>query len=126
MIYGIGTDIVSVARMQRGMDTHGERFARRILTDEEFGEFQASVKPAHFLAKRFAAKEAVVKALGLGFRDGISLKHIGVTHDHYGKPMIACSGRILELMEELQVGQGHISLADEHEYAVAFVTFMTR
>jgi holo-[acyl-carrier protein] synthase len=121
MILGIGTDIVGVARMQASLDRHGERFARRILAPAELEEFLADKRPAHFLAKRFAAKEALVKALGTGFRDGIKLSDIRVTHDGLGKPGLDCSGKTALLLRKMGVSLSHISLADEYDYAVAFV-----
>ncbi|HEX22459.1 MAG TPA: holo-[acyl-carrier-protein] synthase, partial [Chromatiales bacterium] len=68
MIYGIGTDIVGVSRLQTNLDRYGERFAARILAESEMAAFRQTQSQAHFLAKRFAAKEALVKALGTGFR----------------------------------------------------------
>ena len=118
---GIGTDIVEVARIQASLDRHGERFVRRVLARAEMEEFLAEKRPAHFLAKRFAAKEAVVKALGTGFRDGIRLTDIRVTRDVLGKPGLEYGGKTALLLEKMGVSLSHISLADEHDYAVAFV-----
>lgn len=126
MIFGIGTDIVRVARMEKSLARHGERLARRILSEEELAEFGTAARPAQFLAKRFAAKEAAAKALGYGFRDGLSLRHIGVGHDPRGKPLLRFEGRARELVSELGIGEGFLTLADEAEYAVAFVTLMRR
>ena len=122
MIFGIGTDIVSVERMRTSLDKYGSRFAQRILTDDEMLDYNKVVSPAHFLAKRFAAKEATVKAMGTGFIDGVSLHHISVGHDERGKPMLNFSGRAEEFMKLENIRSSHISLADENEYAVAFVT----
>jgi holo-[acyl-carrier protein] synthase len=124
MIFGIGTDIVRVARMQQSLDKHGERFARRILTDHELIGYQQANKPANYLAKRFAAKEATAKAMGTGFRNGLSLKHINVGHDEQGKPLLDFNGKAAEFMDEEGINEAHISLADEQEYAVAFVTLI--
>lgn len=124
MIYGIGTDIVRVSRMVQNLEQFGERFASRILAEEELAGFRKAPHRARFLAKRFAAKEAVVKALGTGFRNGISLHHVAVRHDDLGRPLLYCAGRLRELMNEFGVGEGFISLADEEDYAIAFVTFM--
>jgi len=126
VIYGIGTDIVAVARMRRGLERYGEKFARRILSDSEMQEFAQSGKPDSFLAKRFAAKEAAVKALGTGFVHGISLRHVYVEHDELGKPILAVCGRAAELWQERGVGEGQISLSDERDYAVAFVVLMRK
>ena len=124
MIFGIGTDIVRVDRMRVNLERYGDKFARRILTATEFAEFCASPRPAHFLAKRFAAKEAAAKALGTGFRDGLSLRDIGVTHDAYGKPQLAYHGKAEDLRDTLNIGEGHLSIADERDYAVAFVALL--
>lgn len=122
MIFGIGTDIVRVRRMQEILDRHGERFARRILTSAELADFACCASPAHFLAKRYAAKEAAAKAMGTGFRDGLSLRHIGVGHDALGKPVLHFDGVASVFIDERKIDDIHVSLADEAEHAVAFVT----
>jgi len=124
VIYGIGTDIVRIDRMRAGWERHGERFVRRILAPSELDAFAACRQPASFLAKRFAAKEATVKALGTGFRDGIRLADIGVIHDSAGKPMLVCTGAVSVLMSNLGIGASHLSLTDERDYAVAFVILL--
>ena len=122
MIFGIGTDIVSVERMRNNLEKYGSRFAQRILTDEEMAEYNKVVSQANFLAKRFAAKEAVVKAMGTGFRNGVSLHHISVGHNTLGKPILNFTDKAEEFIKTENIMFSHISLADEHEYAVAFVT----
>ena len=87
-MFGIGTDLVHIPRMQTLLDKHGDKIALRILSDAEFTAFQQAKNQASFLAKRFAAKEATAKALGTGFRDGLSLRHIAVSNDENGKPVI--------------------------------------
>jgi holo-[acyl-carrier protein] synthase len=124
MIYGIGTDIVRVERIRHGLERYGDKFARRILTDLEYTEYTASINPAHFVAKRFAAKEAAAKAMGLGFTQGLSLRHIGISHDEKGKPVLNYYDRAKELAGELGIGESHVSIADEEDHAVAFVTLM--
>jgi len=126
MIYGIGTDIVSVGRIQAGLQRHGEKFARRILSNRELDDYRNAPSPEHFLAKRFAAKEAAAKAMGIGFSKGLSLRHIGVTHDQNGKPMLEYLGRAVELVEEMGIGESHVSIADETDHAVAFVTLLAK
>jgi holo-[acyl-carrier protein] synthase len=125
VIFGIGTDIVRVARVQQDLDRFGERFAERILTERELVEFRAAVNRAHFLAKRFAAKEAAAKALGTGFSQGIFFHEIGIGHDDLGKPLLEFSGRALEFLREKRIAITHVSLADEADHAVAFVTLET-
>ena len=124
MIFGIGTDIVRISRIQKGLDRYGERFARRILAGQELVDFQSTLHPARFLARRFAAKEAVVKAYGTGFTRGMTFRDIVVNHDVAGKPLLLLSGRALELQHEMGIGETFISISDEQEYAVAFVTLL--
>ncbi|MDH5395862.1 MAG: holo-ACP synthase [Gammaproteobacteria bacterium] len=124
MIYGIGTDIVHVSRMHDNITKYGDKFARRILTASEFIEYQTKHNKTAFLAKRFAAKEATAKALGTGFSNGLSLQHIGVQHDAAGKPELEFLAVAKEMIEELNIRQSHLSLADERDYAVAFVTLV--
>ncbi len=129
MIHGIGTDIVCVARMHSNLEQHGERFAARVLSDGEFAEFtRLSNAPmqARFLAKRFAAKEAAAKALGTGFRDGLSLKHAVVAHDAHGKPLLQWQGAGCEFVERFGVGESFLSIADESEYAIAYVVLLKK
>ena len=122
MILGIGTDIVSVARMQESMDRWGEeRFARRLLSDSEYVLYNQTAAKAHFLAKRFAGKEAAVKALGTGFRFGLSLKDVQLVNDDLGKPLLKFYGKAAEIAEDKAVGFTHVSLSDEDAYATAFV-----
>jgi holo-[acyl-carrier protein] synthase len=126
MIFGIGTDLVHIPRMQGLIAKHGDKIAHRILSDNEFALFQQAHKPAAFLAKRFAAKEATAKALGTGFRDGLSLRHIEVSNNHHGKPELTFYERGLELLDELNIGRSMLSLSDESEYATAYVILMER
>jgi holo-[acyl-carrier protein] synthase len=124
MIFGIGTDIVRISRIQKSLDRYGERFSRRILAGQELDDFQRTLHPARFLARRFAAKEAVVKAYGTGFTQGMTFRDIVVSHDDAGKPLLLLSGRALELQHEMGIGETFISISDEQEYAVAFVTLL--
>jgi holo-[acyl-carrier protein] synthase len=124
MIYGIGTDIVHIPRMQALLDKHDDKIALRILTDDEFDDFKKSINPAAFLAKRFAAKEAVAKAFGTGFRGGLSLRHIGVTNNEHGKPELNFFLYGLTLLQQFNIKRSLISLSDEGDYAVAYVTLI--
>ena len=125
MIFGIGTDIVRVDRMERNLQRFGEKFARRILSDLELSDFQQSGRPAHFLAKRFAAKEAAVKAMGTGFANGVGMKQISVDHDSSGKPELVMDGLAKEFLLTNNITRLYISIADEQDHAVAFVTLST-
>lgn len=126
MIFGIGTDIVRIQRMADSLERHGDRFAERILSADELKAYHEADNGARYLAKRFAAKEATSKAMGTGFRDGLSLKEISVANDDKGKPVLSFSGLAEEFMEKNNICESHISLADEQEYAVAFVTLVKK
>ena len=126
MIYGIGVDIVEIDRIRRGLDRFGRRLARRILSESEYVECYSRQNPPAFLATRFAAKEAFAKALGTGLKSGIRLRDITVRNDPSGRPVLECTGRALELLYRFDIGRSHLSLADEHEYALAFVTLEKR
>lgn len=121
MIFGIGSDIVKIARMQKDLERWGDRFAQRVLTDHELQQYHLSSQKAHFLAKRFAAKEAVAKAFGCGFRNGLAVQHIGVVNDKLGKPHVEFHAKAQELANTYHISKTHISLSDEDAYAVAFV-----
>ena len=121
MIHGIGTDIVAIARMTRLWDKYGEVLATRLLADDELQALRQHSDPARFLAKRFAAKEAAAKALGTGFRQGLSLRHISVSNDALGKPVLHFTVRAAELVAQFGIQASHISISDEADYAVAFV-----
>ncbi len=121
MIFGIGTDIVRIPRMADNLARYGERFAARILTQVEMATFIDSAQQASFLAKRFAAKEAAAKALGTGFRDGLNLHDIGVDNDALGKPILVFSQQAQQILQKQGVGNSHLSLSDENEYAIAYV-----
>lgn len=124
MIFGIGTDIVHVTRIHDSLAKYGDKFAKRILTPEEFDEFREFKIIAHkaaFVAKRFAAKEATAKAMGTGFRNGLSLQHIGVTHNENGKPTLDFIALAKTFADENNIQRTHVSLSDERDYAIAFV-----
>lgn len=120
MTVAIGTDIVSIPRIASVLARQGERFAHRILTDDEFTCFAASARPAAYLAKRFAAKEAASKALGTGIGN-ISWQDMSVLNDAGGAPKMVFSGRALDMLAELGASRVLVSLSDEKEHALAFV-----
>ena len=119
MILGVGSDIVSVARIRLALARHGERFARRILSPAEWTEFLHVRDQAAFLARRFAAKEAALKALGSGMRRGMSFQHFTVSHDRFGKPQWQLSDNAEQLRQALGIDRLHVSISDEHEFAFA-------
>lgn len=120
MIYGIGTDIVAVRRMADFWQRHGERGLERMLAPDEREACRASPDPGRFLAKRFAAKEALGKAFGTGVRDPLLLPAISVSHDELGKPAFAYSPELAAHVAALGL-VAHLSISDEQDYAVAFV-----
>ena len=120
MIYGIGTDIVAVQRLQTMWERHGDRALERLLAPQEMAEFARAAHKGRFLAKRFAAKEAFSKALGTGVRPPATLPAIAVSHDKLGKPILTFSDQLAEMIEN-QGLKAHLSLSDEANYAVAYV-----
>lgn len=120
MIHGIGTDIVAVARMAEYWQRHGERGLEKMLAPDERAACRTSPDPARFLAKRFAAKEALGKALGTGVRAPVLLPDIGVDHDGLGKPFFTYAPILAAHLAQRGL-TAHLSISDERDYAVAFV-----
>ena len=120
MIHGIGTDIVAVKRMHAMWERHGSKALEKLLAPEEITEFTGAADKGRFLAKRFAAKEALGKALGTGIRPPAVLPSIAVAHDDQGKPLLVFHGRLAETIENQHL-IAHLSLSDEAEYAIAYV-----
>ena len=120
MIFGVGTDIVAVARLGKLYERHGERGLEKLLAPAERADFERARDPARFLAKRFAAKEAFGKALGTGVVSPATLPNIGVTHDVLGKPALAYAPELAQLLAERGL-IAHLSISDEHDFAIAFV-----
>ena len=121
MIFGIGTDIVGVARIEAAIERHGAAFAERILSAQELPEYIAHAYPARFLSKRFAAKEALAKATGQGLRHPVSLQHISVIHDELGKPAFHFDEVLSAHLQQMGVARHHLSISDEREMVAAFV-----
>ncbi|MCE7913179.1 MAG: holo-ACP synthase [Nitrosomonas sp. PRO4] len=121
MIYGIGTDIVQSTRIAQSLERFGERFARRILTENEWPEYHLSSKPVLFLASRFAAKEALSKAIGTGLRHPVNLTYVSVAHDDLGKPFFQFHPELSRLMQAKGITQHHLSISDEISMVCAFV-----
>ena len=120
MILGIGTDLVEIARIRRAWERHGTRLAERMLGEVERRRLPDG-DPSAWLAKRFATKEAVAKALGTGFRDGLRLSEIQTRHDDRGRPEVVLSGTAAESLERLGGRSIALSVSDERAYALAFV-----
>lgn len=121
MIVGIGTDIVQVSRVKRVLERHEGRFAERILHANEMVIYQQHSHPLAYFAKRYAAKEALSKALGTGIAKGVNFNEIETHLDENGRPHLRLHGTTLEKAEQLGVKNLFISLSDEQDYAVANV-----
>ncbi len=129
MIHGVGVDLVTVARVRAVHARFAERFARRILTGAEIAELAAlpsGADPARFLAKRFAVKEAAVKALGTGEREGVLLRDFGLAHSPLGRPELTLSGMGAERCDAAGIVASHVSLSDEGDLVTAFVVLERR
>lgn len=126
MIFGVGTDVVELARIEETYRRFGERFARRILMDEELALFRQSKTPVRFLAMRFAGKEATVKAMGTGFAHGMWVRDVGITSNAWGRPLVIFSERGQKVCERLGIGAGHVSLTDDAGLVIAFAVCETR
>lgn len=123
-IAGIGTDIIEIARINASARSMA-KLASRILTAEELEIFNVHAEPARYLAKRFAVKEAAVKALGTGIGRGISWQHINVKNNPYGAPYLEFSGEYQLRCDQRGIVAAHVSLSDEQHFAVATVILET-
>jgi len=120
VIFGIGTDIVELSRIEQTYGRYGDHFARRILMEEEMELYQRSKNPVRFLAMRFAGKEATVKAMGTGFAHGVWLRDVGILNNDWGRPVIVWSERGSRVCARLGIGSGHVSLTDDAGLVLAF------
>lgn len=126
MIFGIGTDVVQLERVRLVHEKFGERFVERLLLPAELDAFRRYKRPVRFLAMRFAAKEAIVKAMGTGFAHGMWIRDSGVVSNAWGKPEIIWSERGRRTCEQLGIGEGHVTLTDEAGLIVAVVVLMRK
>lgn len=128
MIYGIGSDIVAMPRIEHLLARWGDRFARRVLGPDELNEFfrrrsrgaHGPAYSARYLAKRFAAKEAYSKALGLGLRGPMTLLSLQILNDRRGKPIAIPRKALADYVATRQL-RAHVSLSDESDVVMAFV-----
>ena len=126
MIFGVGTDLLEVARVERVWKRFGEHFATRVLLDEELELFAASNNRVRFLAMRFAAKEAISKALGTGFANGIWVRDVGMMPNKLGQPQVIYSKRGAAMCARLGIGSGYLSLTDEAGLILAFAVLLRK
>ena len=125
VIYGIGTDICDIRRIQESLDRHGDRFAERILSDAELATWRARSerlpeRGVRYLATRFSAKEAFSKAIGLGMRMPMTWRHCEIAKAASGKPEIVLHGALKAWCDERQL-TAHVTVTDETDYAASFV-----
>ena len=124
MIYGIGTDICDIRRIRASFERHGERFARKILSDGELMTWKARSerwpdRGISYLATRFSAKEAFSKAIGTGMRMPMSWRHCEIAKASSGKPEIVLHGALKQWFDDREL-TAHITVTDETDYAASF------
>lgn len=124
MIFGIGTDVLELRRIERVYRLYGDRFAEKLLLDEELSLFRQAKNKCRFLGMRFAAKEAVAKALGTGFANGIWVRDVGSVPNELGQPQVVYSARGRAVCARLGVGEGFLTLTDEAGLIVAVAILM--
>jgi holo-[acyl-carrier protein] synthase len=124
MIFGIGIDVLKTERIDGVLARRGERFIERLLMPEELAQLARTQRPKRFLALRFAAKEAIVKAMGTGFANGVWIRDVGVVQNRLGKPEVVYSARGERVRRALGIGEGHITLTDEAGLVVAVAVLL--
>ncbi|SRR5579885_1438477 len=124
MIFGIGVDVLEVKRVGRTLERFGQHFIERLLLPQEQAQLARTPRRERFIAMRFAAKEAIVKAMGTGFAHGVWIKDVGVVQNAWGKPQVVFSERGDRVRRGLGVGEGHVTLTDEAGLVVAVAVLM--
>jgi len=125
MIFGIGVDVLEAARIQKVLARFGDHFIDRLLMPAERAQLAKTKRTERFLAMRFAAKEAIVKAMGTGFAHGIWIRDVGIVQNAWGKPEVAYSPRGEKVRRKLGIGGGHVTLTDEAGLIVAVAVLET-
>ena len=120
MIYGIGTDILRIERIEQLYGKYGQALAERLLSRIELLEWRSVGNKTNFLAKRFAAKEAFAKAVHTGLRSPVTLHHISIAHDNLGRPEFVVEPPLQEWLRQQGIGRVHLSLSDGNGAVVAF------
>ncbi|CAL1329456.1 holo-ACP synthase [Candidatus Providencia siddallii] len=120
-IIGLGIDLVKVSRIESIIQKFKNEFAKRILTKNEFIQYQQQNNKAKFLAKRFAVKEAASKALGTGIQNIITFNQFEIINNKIGKPLLKLNGKALKLANNLNATNFYVSITDERSYALAIV-----
>jgi len=124
MIFGIGVDVLEFARIGATLQRFGDRFVNHLLMPQERAQLTLTRRPERFVAMRFAAKEAIVKALGTGFAHGIWIRDVGVVQNRWGRPEVLFSERGDAVRRELGAGEGHVTLTDEAGLIVAVAVLL--
>ncbi|MHB8812195.1 MAG: holo-ACP synthase [Steroidobacteraceae bacterium] len=124
MIFGIGVDVLEVKRIGETLERFGEHFVERLLMPQERAQLAKTQRKERFIAMRFAAKEAIVKAMGTGFSHGVWIRDVGVVQNAWGKPEVVFSARGDRVRKGLGVGEGHVTLTDEAGLVVAVAVLM--
>ena len=124
MIFGIGVDVLEAKRIASTLEKFGSRFLDHLLMPQEREQLARTKRPARFVAMRFAAKEAIVKAMGTGFAHGVWIRDVGVWQNSWGKPEVIFSERGEKVRRGLGVGEGHVTLTDEAGLIVAVAVLM--
>ena len=121
MIYGIGVDIVKISRFERALERWGHRLRDRVFTPQELSICHNKAHPGRHLALRFAAKEAFLKALGIGMFQGVAWNEIEIINDPLGRPHMKVRGKAEKICREKGIQEIFVSISHEHEYGVAHV-----
>ncbi|UAJ65059.1 holo-ACP synthase [Candidatus Schneideria nysicola] len=122
-IFGVGSDIVEISRIDVLYSKKGEKFARRILINGEWDHYKKSKNPVRFLATHFSVKEAASKAFGTGIRNGLAFLQFELLKDSFGKPIMKLHERAAELSIQLGIKNIHVTLTNERHYTYAMVIF---
>lgn len=121
MIIGMGTDIIDKVRINKAYSQHGDKFINKLLSEAERVVLQTKKYPIDYLAKRWAAKEALGKAIGCGIRAPVLLPNISVLNDELGKPFFQVSPELDNFLQVANINKLHLSISDEKNFAIAWV-----
>jgi len=128
-IFGIGTDIINIKRLEKSLKKNGKKLRNKIFTEKEILYCESKKNSIPYYAKRFAAKEAFVKALGTGFRKNITFKNIEISNDNFGKPSIKINGSVNNFLKKKIKNKNYkiyLSLSDDLPWAQATVIISYR
>ena len=121
MIIGMGIDLVKISRIQEMLKRWGDRFLNRVFTPSEIISAQNKINQQISLSGLFAVKEAVLKALGIGFQMGVSFQEIETSHNALGKPIVLLSGKVQQIAHSQKVSELFVSISHDGDYAIAQV-----